>query len=220
MAKLTWHGPGEKIYRRGIQDVALFVFDPTAGNYGEGVAWNGITAVNENPTGADPTDLWADNGKYASFRSKEEYGCTIEAYTYPDPEWLPCDGIVLTAAGVRISGQTRSKFGLVYRTEIGNDMTENAGYEIHVAYGLTASPSSKDNTTINDSPEANNPSWECTSVPVPVSTMPGVRDTSLVVISSMDHTPAQMQALEDMLYGSTTDPATLLLPDEIDALLT
>jgi len=218
MAKLTWHNPGEKQYERGVSQVALFPFDPAVGTYGKGVAWNGATNISESPSGAEPTDLWADNIKYATFRSVEEFGLTLEAYMYPD-EWYPCDGMAVPYPGMSIAQQSRRRFALVYRTEIGNDLTEDAGFKLHVAYGLTASPSEKAYPTINDSPEAVTFSWECTSTPVNVGILGQATTTGLVTLDSTKLSPAAMTAIQDALYGSASGDAALLLPDEIGALV-
>jgi hypothetical protein len=218
MAVLTWHNAGQKKYERGVSKAALYTFDPETNAHKPGVAWNGITNVTEAPSGAEPTDLYADNVKYATFRSAEEFGLTIEAYTYPE-EFEPCDGIASPAEGVVISQQTRARFALAYRTELGTDQNENAGYKIHLAYGLTASPSEKAYPTINDSPEAVTFSWECTSTPVSVSVLPNARPTSLVTLDSTKIEASVMALLENKLYGSAAAEPTLLLPDEILALI-
>jgi hypothetical protein len=222
MAKLTWHEPGEKEFERGVQDVALFVFNPnkTGGaGYDSGVAWNGCTNITESPSGAEPTPFYADNKKYAELRSIEEFGITIEAYNYPDPEWLPCDGLAEPVRGMAMGQQPRRSFALVYRTEVGNDLMENAGYKLHIAYGLTASPAEKAYPTINDSPEIVTFSWECSSLPVHVAALANARPTSIVTLNSMDIGATAMQAIEDVLYGSASGEAELLMPDDIFALI-
>ena len=233
MSRLTWHNPGEKRYERGVQNVVLFPFNSLTNTFSKGVAWNGCTAVNESPSGAEPTDLWADNRKYATFRSKEEFGLTIEAYAYPD-EWYPCDGMDISTGAI-ITGQLRRKFCLAYRSEVGNDLAEDFGYKIRIAYGLTASPSEKSNTTINDSPEAQTFSWECSSTPVPVSVLPNETETSLIIVDSTVVGMAAMYAIEAVLYGTNDIPGDpladppvdpvpgsdpqLLMPDEVVALI-
>lgn len=219
MPKLVWDKPGEHFYETGVNEVALYIAD-SEGAYPKGVAWNGITAVNESPSGAETTSLYANNNKYLNLLSKEEYACTIEAYTYPD-EFAQCDGSATLVTGAKIGQQARKSFGLAFKTQIGND-TDNAdhGYTIHLVYGLTASPSAKNHSTINESPEAVTMSWEAKSIPVPVT---GFKATSTVEIKSTDFkTPelkAKLVALEEALYGKDGEDAYLPLPDEVKTLL-
>ena len=167
MARLNWDATGERAYEMGTKNGVLYPMN-NAGGYEEGVAWNGLTALTESPSGAEETKLWADDIKYASLRSAEEYGFTIEAYTYPD-EWEPCDGSAQVATGVTIGQQKRKGFGFSWVTTVGNDISDEAGQKIHVVWGATASPSEKSYATVNDNPDAITFSWECTTTPVNVT---------------------------------------------------
>lgn len=226
MAKIIWDNTGERFYETGVSQGVLYPMNSNGG-YEKGVAWNGLTSVSENPSGAEETALYADNKKYLSLRSKEEFGATIEAYTYPD-EWADCDGSASLGTGVVVGQQTRKSFGLCYRTELGNDaMYEDYGYKIHIIYNAKASPSQKSYSTINDSPEAITFSYEITTVPVD---MPGdLKDSATIIIdSSKFKTQAEKDALqdiEDMLYGTDgengangTDPQ-LPTPQQIKDIL-
>ena len=167
MSKIIWDQTGERLYETGVNHGVLYI--PTDGVYSKGVAWNGLTAVTESPSGAEATPLYADDIKYLNLVSAEDFGCTIEAYTYPK-EFAECDGSASIAKGVKIGQQTRKVFGLSYRTVVGNDVDSNGhGYKLHLIYGCLASPSEKSYSTINDSPEAITFSWEVTSTPVNVS---------------------------------------------------
>lgn len=202
MSRLKWDQDTERLYETGVKNVVLY--PKTAEGYGTGVAWNGVTAVNESPSGADETALWADNIKYLSLRAAEEFGLTIEAYTYPD-EFAICDGTASPVAGMNIGQQTRKPFGLCYRTEVGNDTEfDSYGYKLHLIYGCTASPSSRDYGTINDSPEAITFSWEVTTIPEEVGKINGVayKPTASVVIDSTKVDSTKLEALLDILYGS------------------
>lgn len=202
MSRLKWDQDTERLYETGVKNVVLY--PKTADGYGTGVAWNGVTAVNESPSGADETALWADNIKYLSLRAAEEFGLTIEAYTYPD-EFAICDGTASPVAGMNIGQQTRKPFGLCYRTEVGNDTEfDSYGYKLHLIYGCTASPSSRDYGTINDSPEAITFSWEVTTIPEEVGKINGVayKPTASVVIDSTKVDSTKLEALLDILYGS------------------
>lgn len=219
--KLKWDETGERLYETGVDRVVLYKQDST-GAYPQGVAWNGVTAINENPSGADASDLWADNIKYLSLRAAEQFGATIEAYTYPD-EWAECDGSADISTGVKIGQQVRKAFGLSYRTLIGNDVDSNDhGYKIHIIYGGTAAPSSKNFQTVNDSPEAITFSWEVSTIPVNVT---GFKPTATVEIDSTKVDAAKLASLETVLYGSagtggsTGTDGRLPLPDEIVTLL-
>ena len=205
MSKLVWDQDGHRFYETGVKNVVLF--PKTSSGYDKGVAWNGVTAINENPSGADETALWADNIKYLSLRSAEEFGLTIEAYTYPD-EFAACDGTASLAAGMNIGQQTRVPFGLCYRTEVGNDTNfDTDGYKLHIVYGCTAAPSSRDFATINDSPEAITFSWEVTTIPEAVGTINGVdyKPTACVVLDSKKVGAAKMATIEAKLYGVDAD---------------
>lgn len=217
MAKLVWDQAGQKLYETGTDRGVVYPQDNT-GAYPKGYAWNGLTAVSESPSGAEPTDLWADNVKYLSIRSAEEFGATIEAYTYPD-EFAVLDGSAELMDGVRIGQQPRKAFGFCYRTRVGNDIEfEEHGYKLHLLYGCSVSPSEKSYQTINDSPEAINFSWEMTTTPVAVE---GYKPTASLVIDSTKFTgekAAKLKALEDVLYGTDGDEATdarLPLPAEV-----
>lgn len=218
MAKLVWDKTGDRLYETGVKNGVLYI--PTAGVYSKGVAWNGLTAVTESPSGAEATALYADDTKYLSLMSTEEFGATIEAYTYPD-EFAACDGSAELADGVMIGQQKRSTFGLCYKTTIGNDTDGNDhGYKLHIIYGALAAPSEKAYASINDSPEAITFSWEITTTPVNVT---GAKPTASLVIDSTKADPSKLAALEDILYGKDSEPASeprLPLPDEIKTLMT
>lgn len=214
MSKLVWDVQGEKQFETGVKDCALYVMK--SGVYGNGVAWNGITGITESPSGADTTSLYADDAKYLNLQAAEEFGGTIKAYMSP-VEFDECDGSASIVKGVNIGQQNRSTFGLVYKTTLGNDTDgNNYGYKLHIVYGATASPSSRDYATINDSPSAMELSWEFKTSPVPVA---GHKPTATVTINSVEVGAAGMKKLEDALYGSESTEAKLLTPDEILALL-
>lgn len=214
MARLVWDKTGERFYETGVRQGVLYPM--VDGAYPKGVAWNGLTAVTESPSGAESTALYADDIKYLNLRSTEEFGATIEAYTYPK-EFEECDGSAELAAGVTIGQQPRKSFGLSYRTALGNDVeNENHGYKLHLLYGATASPSEKAYATTSDSPEAITFSWEVTTVPVNVE---GFKPTALLTIDSTKVDPAKLTALEDILYGKAETEARLPLPDEIATLM-
>jgi hypothetical protein len=214
MSKLVWDKTGERLYETGVKQGVLYVQE--AGAYPKGVAWNGLTAVTESPSGAEATPLYADDIKYLNLISAEEFGATIEAYTYPD-EFKACNGEAELVAGVSIGQQTRKTFGMCYRTTVGNDTDGNDfGYKLHLIYGAKAAPSEKAYSTINDSPEAITFSWEVTTTPVNVS---GFNPTSYVVIDSTKVDETKLASLEAKLYGSESEEATLPLPDEIATLL-
>ena len=218
MAEPVWDKTGDRLYETGVKNGVLYI--PTAGVYSKGVAWNGLTAVTESPSGAEATALYADDTKYLSLMSAEEFGATIEAYTYPD-EFAACDGSAELADGVMIGQQKRSIFGLCYKTTIGNDTEGNDhGYKLHIIYGAQAKPSERAYATINDSPEAITFSWEITTTPVNVT---GAKPTASLVIDSTKADPSKLAALEDILYGKDGEPgneARLPLPDEIKTLMT
>ena len=214
MAKLVWDQTGERLYETGVKNCVLYI--PTDGVYSKGVAWNGITAVNESPSGAEPNPLYADDIKYLNLMSAEEFGASIEAYTYPD-EFAQCDGSASIAKGVSIGQQTRKTFGLCYRTTLGNDTEGNDyGYKLHFIYGALASPSEKAYSTINDSPEAITFSWEISTTPVEVT---GYKPTASLTIDSIAANPTKLAALEAILYGNETEEARLPLPNEIATLM-
>lgn len=221
MSKLVWDQTGERYYETGVKMGVLYPqgVKGASGTYSKGVAWNGLTAVTESPSGAEATALYADDIKYLNLMSAEEFGATIEAYTYP-PEFAACDGSAEIADGVTIGQQKRTAFGLCYRTTIGNDTDGNDhGYKLHIIYGAMASPSEKAYATINDSPEAITFSWEVTTTPVSVS---GFKPTANLTIDSTKVDPAKLAALEAILYGSDTESnkeARLPLPDEIATLM-
>lgn len=210
MSRLEWDAIGERFFETGVDQCVLY---PIANNaYPMGYAWNGITGVSESPSGADANPIYADNIKYLNLRAAEEFGATVTAYTYPD-EFAECDGSVTPVKGLAIGQQSRKMFGLSYRTKMGND-TEGSdhGYKLHLVYGLTASPSERGYSTINDSPEAIEFSWEMNSTPVSVT---GYKPTSVITINSDDFTDEQMRALEDILYGDASNDPRLPLPDEV-----
>ena len=211
MAKLVWDQTGERFYETGVDHGVLYPQD-NLGTYSNGVAWNGLTSVSESPSGAEPTDLYADNIKYISIRSAETFGATVEAYTYPD-EFAVLDGSAELAEGIIIGQQPRKAFGLCYRTRIGNDIQfENYGYKLHLLYGCSVSPSEKSYQTINDSPEAITFSWEMTTVPVNVT---GFKPTATIILDSTKLGTAKMTAIEDVLYGTSEADPRLPLPDEV-----
>lgn len=215
MSKLTWDASGERLYETGVKQGVLYVMDNNV--YGNGVAWNGLTAITESPSGAESTPLYADDIKYLDLRSTEEFGATIEAYTYPD-EFAACDGSASLADGVSIGQQARKMFGLCYRTTVGNDTDgTDHGYKLHLIYGATASPSEKAYETINDSPEAITFSWEITTTPVSVT---GFKPTASITIDSTKADPTCLSALEAKLYGGENSEPTLPLPDEVKTLMT
>ena len=214
MPRLTWDDLGKRFYETGVKQGVLY--PQVGGAYPKGVAWNGLTAVTESPSGAEPTPLYADDIKYLELTSNEEFGCTIEAYTYPD-EFKVCNGEATLAEGVTIGQQTRVPFGFCYKTVLGNDEKKNDyGYKLHLVYGATASVSEKAFQTINDSPEAITFSWEVTTTPVAVK---GFKPTAILTIDSTTIAPEKLTALEDILYGKDEAEARLPLPDEIAELV-
>lgn len=214
MAKMVWDQIGEKLYETGIEQVALFPQE--GGAYNKGVAWNGVTALNLTPSGAEPTPLYANNRKYLTLMSVEELGGTIEAYTYPD-EWAACDGSATLVPGVFLGQQARSTFGLVGKSLIGNDTELNKhGYKLHLVYGALASPSEQAHATVNDSPEPQTMSWEFSTTPVAVT---GHEPTSYICIDSTKVDAEKLAALEAIIYGSDDVEPRLPLPDEIATLM-
>jgi hypothetical protein len=219
MTQLLWDQVGEKVYETGVDHGVLYIPDAT-GDYVDGYAWNGLTAVTETPSGAESNKQYADNQVYVNLISAEEFGGTIEAFTYPD-EFAQCDGTGTPYAGVNIGQQTRKTFGLSWRSLVGNDLEgTDFGYKIHVMYGAIASPSEKANNTVNDSPEAVNFSWEVTTTPIEVGTINSVayKPASHLWFDSTQATPAQMAALEEILYGTVGQDPRLPLPQEIAAI--
>lgn len=211
-----WDTSGKKFYETGVDRGVLYPWDSTQNKYGDGVLWNGLISINDSPSGADPTDLWADNVKYLSIRAAEEYGFTINAYQSPS-EFDECDGMRSIATGVSITQQNRKMFGFSYRSLIGNDTEYNDhGYKIHLIYGATCSPSDKDRSTVNDSPDAVEFSWECTTTPTPIT---GFKPTAHIEIDSRKFTTPEQQALlanfEKILYGYGSTTAKLPTPDEV-----
>ena len=209
MSKLVWDQAGQKTYETGIDHGVLYDVD-ASGNYVDGVAWNGLTAVTESPSGAENTDLYADNIKYLILKSAEQFGGTITAYTYPQ-EFEKHDGSADLLTGVKIGQQSRTPFGLCYRSNVGNDTSgQDYGYKLHLIYGASANPSERNYQTINDSPEAIEFSWEFSTTPVNVT---GFKPTALVTIDSTKATEAAMLAIEAVLYGSDgTDTYTAVTP--------
>ena len=210
MAKITWDKVGERLYETGVSKGVLYP-QSTDGAYPLGVAWNGLTAVTESPSGAEATPLYADNIKYLNLMSAEEFGATVEAYTYPD-EFAACNGEAELVKGIAIGQQTRTAFGMAYQTKVGNDVTNDLGYKIHLIYGALAAPSEKAYNTVNDSPEAITFSWELTTTPVEVT---GFKPTATIVIDSTKVEADKLTALEAVLYGTETEEPRLPLPDEV-----
>jgi hypothetical protein len=213
MPALVWDQVGERLYETGVDHGVLYIPD-VSGVYATGVAWNGLTSVSETPTGAEATAQYADNIKYLNLISAEEFGATIEAFTYPD-EFAEFDGLVVPEPGVAVGQQPRKMFGLSYRTRVGNDVAGEAhGYKLHLVYGCVASPSEKAYNTINDSPEAITFSWDISTNPVPIT---GYYPTSLIVVDSTVVDSDALTSLEAELYGGT-GTANLPMPDEVIAL--
>lgn len=215
MSRLTWDNTGERLFETGVKNGVLYPIQAD-GKYTKGVAWNGLISVTESPSGAEATALYADDIKYVNLLSNEEFGATIEAYTYPD-EFAECDGSGTLAEGVLLGQQRRKVFGLCYRTTIGNDVDGNDhGYKLHLVYGCLAAPSEKAYSTINDNPDAITFSWEVTTTPVNVT---GFKPTSQITIDSTKVVEEKMTAIEALLYGSEQKEASLPLPDELAAVL-
>ena len=221
MAKLVWDNTGERFYETGVKKGVLYPV--VNGAYPKGVAWNGLTAVTESPSGAEANPIYADDIKYLELRSAEEFGATVEAYTYPD-EFALCDGSASIATGVTIGQQPRKPFGLCYQTIIGNDVDMDAhGYKLHIIYNAMASPSERAYQTVNDSPEAVTFSWEMTTTPIAVND--DYKPTACLTIDSTKADATKLKALEDILYGTDgtgggegTEPR-LPLPAEIITLM-
>lgn len=223
MAKLVWDAIGDHLYETGVKNGVLYVpkttgtgTDVVTDPYGKGVAWNGLTGVTESPSGAEATALWADDIKYLSLISAEEFGATVEAYTYPD-EFAECDGSASLVDGVTVGQQVRKTFGLCYCTTLGNDSDGDAhGYKLHLIYGCKAAPSERAYATINDSPEAITFSWELSTVPVPVT---GYKPTASLTIDSTKVSAAAMTAIKKVLYGDENTDARMPLPDEVKTII-
>lgn len=214
MSKITWDQTGERKYETGVDHGVIYpVVD---GAYGKGAAWNGLTGVTESPSGAEASAVYADNIKYLSLMSAEEFGATIEAYTYPD-EFAKCNGTAEIAKGVSIGQQNRDTFGFSYRTILGNDVKNNDyGYKLHIIYGAKASPSEKAFQTVNDSPEAIAFSWTISTTPI---TVEGFKPTAHLEIDSTQIEAEKLKKVEDALYGTAEAEPKLLMPDEIIELL-
>jgi len=211
MSKLLWDSVGERLYETGVQQGVLYVRDDT-GAYPMGVPWNGLIGVTESPSGGEPTPSYANNIKYLNLMSAEEFGASIEAFTYPE-EFEECDGSAEGAPGVSLGQQGRTTFGLAYKTLLGNDVdNEEYGYKLHLVYGALAAPSEKSYQTINDSPEAITFSWEVTTTPVNVE---GMKPTAVVTLDSTKVNALDLATLEDMLFGAEASEASLPLPDEV-----
>lgn len=215
MSKIIWDQSTDKRYETGVDHVVLYTKNTTTG-YDKGVAWNGVTSISESPSGAEATAIYADNVKYLSLVGAEDFGATVEAYTYPD-EFAKCDGSADIGTGVKITQQSRMPFAIAYRTLIGNDNEGTEyGYKIHIIYGCLAAPSEKAYSSVNDSPEAITFSWTLTTTPVAVA---GLKPTAHLIIDSTKVVAAKLTEIENKLYGDTTGEPTLLLPDEIKAIL-
>ena len=218
MAALVWDKTAERFYETGVDHGVLYV-QKADGTYENGVVWNGLTAVTEKPDGAEPNDLYADNIKYASLRSAETFGATIEAYMYPE-EFAQCDGSAVVATGVYIGQQKRKPFGFCYRTLIGNDTATDTddGFMLHIIYNATASPSEKNHETVNDSPDAVTMSWDLDTTPVAFEDHPSYKPTATITIDSTKCDATKLQTLMDTLYGTANSEPTLPSPDDIVAM--
>jgi hypothetical protein len=216
MTALTWDGSGTRLYETGVDKAVLYIPDVN-GVYNTGFAWNGLTTVTESPSGAESSAQYADNIKYLNLVSAEEFGATIEAFTYPD-EFAQCDGSATPVAGVHIGQQTRKMFGLSYRTKVGDDLVgSDKGYKLHLVYGCQAAPTEKAYSTVNDSPEAITFSWEVTTTPTAVT---GYKNTAILTIDSTKVVPANLAALELVLYGTVGVDPLLPTPDAVIAAIT
>lgn len=214
MSRIVWLETGKKTYETGVSNGVLYPISDN-GTYPEGVAWNGLTNVSENPSGAEPTALWADNVKYLNLMSAEEFGATVEAYTYPD-EFAECDGSKEIAPGVYAGQQDRKTFGMSYKTLYGNDTKGTKyGYKIHLIYGALAAPSSKDYGTVNDSPDAITFSWEISTTPVSFTVGGETKTTATLTVDSTKTPKERLKELEDILYGTDKSEPRLPLPDEV-----
>lgn len=212
MTAITWDAAGSHVYHTGVSKGVLYVFDNSTNAYKDGVPWNGLKTVTESPSGAEATSIYADNIKYLTLTSAEEFKVTVEAYTYPD-EFAECDGTAQLNKGVLVGQQNRSRFALCYSTILGNDTKgDQYGELIHIVYGAVASPSEKAYATVSDSPDAIAFSWECNTTPVPV---PNKKPTSLITLDTTKIDAGKLKAVLDKLYGSATAQPKLLMPNEI-----
>ena len=211
MPKLVWDKTEERTYETGVSKGVLYPYNSKTKKYDNGVVWNGLTGVTESPSGAEATPLYADNIKYLNLISAEDFGATVEAYTYPD-EFAECNGEASIATGVVAGQQTRKMFGMSYQTKIGNEDDPEAGYKIHLVYGAKAAASERAYATVNDSPEAITFSWEISTTPVEV---PGLKPTAILTIDSTKVDASKLAKLEEMLYGTDSAEAKLPLPSEI-----
>lgn len=219
MVAITWDNTGERLYETGVDRGVLYTYDAQTKLYGTGVAWNGLTGISESPSGAEPTPQYADNIKYLNLMSTEEFGFTIEAFTYPD-EFELCDGTASPLEGLTVAQQTRRTFGLSYRSLVGNDVdAQDHGYKIHLIYGALASPSEKARTTVNDTPEAMTFSWTASTTPVALPADLKMRPTAHIIADSTKMSSANLASLESVLYGDETESARLPLPGELIELL-
>lgn len=216
MSRIIWDNVGEKTYETGLDRGVLYLMNAETNAYDKGVAWNGLSKVSEKPSGAESSDIYADNIKYLNLLSAEKFAATVEAYTYPD-EFAECDGTAEPVPGMVIGQQTRKTFGFSYRTLVGNDVsgTEH-GYKIHCIYGAVASPSEKGYSTVNESPEAITFSWEVNTTPVPVE---GFKPTATVIIDSTKVSKEALASVEAILYGSADVEPRLPLPNEIASII-
>lgn len=217
MTRVTWDQAGDRTYENGVDHGVLYIPDNT-GKYVSGYAWNGLTTVTESPSGAESNKQYADNIVYLNLQSAEEFGATVEAFTYPD-EFLPCDGVKVVN-GVAVGQQPRQSFGLAYRTKVGTDLDPNAGYKLHLAYGCLAAPSEKAYGTVNDSPAPINFSWTVSTTPAEVGTVNGEEfaPSAILTVSSLDHDATTMQVLEDAIYGTAGADPRLPTPAEVIAM--
>lgn len=212
MTAITWDAAGSHVYHTGVSKGVLYVFDNATNAYKDGIPWNGLKTVTESPSGAEATSIYADNIKYLTLTSAEEFKVTVEAYTYPD-EFAECDGTAQLSKGVLVGQQNRSRFALCYSTILGNDTKgDQYGELIHIVYGAVASPSEKAYATVSDSPDAIAFSWECNTTPVPV---PNKKPTSLITLDTTKIDAGKLKAVLDKLYGSATAQPKLLMPNEI-----
>nr|DAW72695.1 MAG TPA: tail tube protein [Caudoviricetes sp.] len=215
MSKLKWHSVGEKFFETGVDKAVLFPMDKN-GAYKEGIAWHGVTAINESPSGAEVSKIYADNINYLNIRSAEDFKATIEAYTYPK-EFEKCEGVEEIIQGVKVAAQNRMPFGLAYRTRIGNDVDAEVGYKIHIIYNASAAPSARNNNTVNENVEAAKFSWELSTTPVAVE---GKKPTAHIVIDSRKVDAEDLKAIENVLYGTDTANSKIILPDEFKTIMT